>query len=65
VSSVHPTGAPTSLEFAERRVLLEVIEQNNGNMTQTAAQLRLSRNTLYRKLRRHGIPVGAGRFQRH
>jgi transcriptional regulator of acetoin/glycerol metabolism len=65
VSSAHPTGAPTSLEFAERRVLLEVIEQNNGNMTQTAAQLRLSRNTLYRKLRRHGIPVGAGRFQRH
>src|SRR5450631_3576387 len=65
VSSAHPSGAPTSLQFAERQALLEVIEQNNWNMTQTALQLGLSRNTLYRKLKRHGIPVGAGRFQRH
>jgi transcriptional regulator of acetoin/glycerol metabolism len=65
VSSAHPSGAPTSLQFAERQALLEVIEQNNWNMTQTALQLGLSRNTLYRKLKRHGIPAGAWRFSRH
>jgi transcriptional regulator of acetoin/glycerol metabolism len=31
-------------------------------VTQAAAELKVSRNTLYRKLRRHGIAVGEGRF---
>ena len=43
------------LDEAERAVLLRTLEQKRWHMTQVAAQLGVSRNTLYRKLRRHGI----------
>lgn len=48
-SSEHP------LEDAERLALLNALEQQRWHMTQTAQQLGVSRNTLYRKLRKHGI----------
>jgi transcriptional regulator of acetoin/glycerol metabolism len=48
--------APNPLQVAERAALLAVIEQQRGNMTRVAAQLGMSRNTLYRRLKRHGIP---------
>lgn len=51
-----------ALAQAERQALLETIERLHGNMTQVAAQLGLSRNTLYRKLKRHGIAVGIRRL---
>ena len=47
--SEHP------LEDAEKLALLVALEQHRWHMTQTAEQLGVSRNTLYRKLRRHGI----------
>ncbi|MEG1040861.1 MAG: sigma-54-dependent Fis family transcriptional regulator, partial [Pseudomonas sp.] len=40
---------------AERSALLGVLEQHRWHMTHVAAQLGVSRNTLYRKLRKHGI----------
>ncbi|WP_028007028.1 sigma-54-dependent Fis family transcriptional regulator [Solimonas flava] len=43
------------LERAEREALLRAIATNRGNMTHTARQLCMSRNTLYRKLKSHGI----------
>ena len=46
-----------SLENAEREVLLGVIAQHRWNMSQVAAQLGISRNTLYRKIKRHGIVI--------
>jgi sigma-54 dependent transcriptional regulator, acetoin dehydrogenase operon transcriptional activator AcoR len=49
--------AAGSLEDAERRVLLEVMEQQRWNMSQAAAELGISRNTLYRKIKRHGIVI--------
>jgi len=49
-------AAPNPLQVAERAALLAVIEQQRGNMTRVAAQLGMSRNTLYRRLKRHGIP---------
>ncbi|PAW52867.1 sigma-54-dependent Fis family transcriptional regulator [Pseudomonas moraviensis] len=49
VESEHP------LEDAERLALLNALEQARWHMTQTAQQLGVSRNTLYRKLRKHGI----------
>jgi transcriptional regulator of acetoin/glycerol metabolism len=49
VSSEHP------LEDAERLALLNALEQTRWHMTHTAEQLGVSRNTLYRKLRKHGI----------
>jgi transcriptional regulator of acetoin/glycerol metabolism len=48
-SSEHP------LDDAERLALLNVLEQTRWHMTNTAEQLGVSRNTLYRKLRKHGI----------
>jgi transcriptional regulator of acetoin/glycerol metabolism len=47
--SEHP------LDDAERLALLSVLEQTRWHMTHTAEQLGVSRNTLYRKLRKHGI----------
>jgi transcriptional regulator of acetoin/glycerol metabolism len=48
---------PNPLRAAERAALLRVIEDCHGNMTRTAAQLGMSRNTLYRRMKRHGIPL--------
>lgn len=47
------------LDDAERVALLQTLEQKRWHMTQVAAQLGVSRNTLYRKLRKHGIARGA------
>lgn len=47
--SEHP------LDDAERTALLTVLEDKRWHMTQTAEQLGVSRNTLYRKLRKHGL----------
>jgi transcriptional regulator of acetoin/glycerol metabolism len=46
-----------SLEGAERAALLHVIEKNDWVMSHVATQLGISRNTLYRKIKRHGIPL--------
>ena len=46
-----------SFESAERKVLLQAIEQNRWVMSRVAARLGISRNTLYRKLRLHRIPI--------
>jgi transcriptional regulator of acetoin/glycerol metabolism len=46
-----------SLEQAEREALLRVIDKNDWVMSHVATQLGISRNTLYRKIKRHGIPL--------
>lgn len=43
------------LEEAERGALMEVLELQRWHMTRVAEHLGISRNTLYRKLRKHGI----------
>ncbi|MFL1418697.1 sigma-54-dependent Fis family transcriptional regulator [Pseudomonas fildesensis] len=53
VTEAKPVESP--LEDAERLALLTALEQQRWHMTHTAEQLGVSRNTLYRKLRRHGI----------
>lgn len=45
------------LEDAERLALLATLEQQRWHMTLAAEQLGVSRNTLYRKLRKHGIAL--------
>ncbi|WP_130930888.1 sigma-54-dependent Fis family transcriptional regulator [Pseudomonas sp. Sample_24] len=47
------------LEDAERLALLNALEQTRWHMTHTAEHLGVSRNTLYRKLRKHGIARSA------
>jgi transcriptional regulator of acetoin/glycerol metabolism len=48
------------LQVAERAALLSVIEDCHGNMTRVAMQLGMSRNTLYRRIKRHRIPLAHG-----
>lgn len=43
------------LEQLEREMLLSKIEECSGNMTRTAAELQISRSTLYRKLSKYKI----------
>jgi transcriptional regulator of acetoin/glycerol metabolism len=52
--------AANPLQVAERTALLGVIEDCRGNMTRVALQLGMSRNTLYRRIKRHGIPLAHG-----
>ncbi len=52
---------PASLARAEYTALLQAIEQNHWVMSRVAAQLRISRNTLYRKIKAHGIQIARGR----
>jgi sigma-54 dependent transcriptional regulator, acetoin dehydrogenase operon transcriptional activator AcoR len=49
------TTPPNRLVAAECDALVEAIRNNRGNMCRAAKQLGISRNTLYRKLKRHGI----------
>lgn len=51
----HAHKDPATLEEAERDALLAVLEEKRWHMTHVAEHLGISRNTLYRKLRKHGI----------
>ncbi|WP_425478428.1 sigma-54-dependent Fis family transcriptional regulator [Xanthomonas hyacinthi] len=44
-----------ALEQAERLVLQQQLERHRWNVSRTADALGISRNTLYRKLRKHGL----------
>ncbi|WP_425929694.1 sigma-54-dependent Fis family transcriptional regulator [Pseudomonas sp. NyZ201] len=60
VVPVAPVDNPAHpLHDAECQALLAVLEEKRWHMTQVAAQLGISRNTLYRKLRKHGLSKGA------
>jgi sigma-54 dependent transcriptional regulator, acetoin dehydrogenase operon transcriptional activator AcoR len=55
---VEECAAPVGcnrLQAAERAALVRAIEELHGNMSRVAAELGVSRNTLYRKIKRHGI----------
>ena len=47
----------TPLDMAEHATLLHELERNRWNITHTADSLGVSRNTLYRKIRKHQISV--------
>lgn len=50
------SGEGTSiLESAERDIIIRLLSQLNGNLSQVAAYLKIDRSTLYRKLKRHNI----------
>jgi PAS domain S-box-containing protein len=47
--------APTSLAETEKRLIRRVLKEANGNKHEAARRLRVSRSTLYSKIRRYGI----------
>lgn len=61
ISAVSESSSPVNpLKAAERAALVRVIAECHGNMTRVAAQLGMSRNTLYRRMKRHSIPLAHG-----
>jgi transcriptional regulator of acetoin/glycerol metabolism len=64
ISAVGESSSPVNpvnpLKAAERAALVRVIAECHGNMTRVAAQLGMSRNTLYRRMKRHSIPLAHG-----
>jgi len=50
-------ASDNALARAEQETLLKVIRANQGNLVHTAMQLGISRNALYRRLKRHGITI--------
>ena len=54
--SCEPAAPPRNrLQAAERAALLRAMEELHGNMSRVAVELGVSRNTLYRKIKRHGL----------
>lgn len=54
-------SAGSPLACAERQTLLAVLERHRWNITSTAQFLGVSRNTIYRKMKKHGIEFSSGR----
>ncbi|MET0314970.1 MAG: sigma-54-dependent Fis family transcriptional regulator [Hansschlegelia sp.] len=50
-----------AVALAEKRVIEEALEANEGDVTKSAHTLAISRATLYRKLRQHGLDPRAQR----
>ncbi|MDR0995570.1 MAG: sigma-54 dependent transcriptional regulator [Tannerella sp.] len=53
----RPTSqkTPSTLEEMEQRMIEQAMEKCKGNLSQVAAQLGISRQTLYNKLKRYGL----------
>lgn len=56
--------ARISLSENERGLILQALEESNWNKHDAARRLRLSRSTLYSKIRRYGLAKGAGQVNR-
>jgi len=56
-SMLDDGGSANPLQAAERAALIREIEARHWNMTAVARALGFSRNTLYRKLHQHQIPI--------
>ncbi|MCU7855248.1 MAG: sigma-54-dependent Fis family transcriptional regulator, partial [Candidatus Thiodiazotropha sp. (ex Lucinoma borealis)] len=54
-SADNPGSTFNSLAIAERDVLLSELEDMHWNVSRVAKKLTLSRNTLYRRMKRYGI----------
>jgi transcriptional regulator with PAS, ATPase and Fis domain len=60
VSDAQPPATPKPGSPEERATLLATLDRMGENITSTADALRVSRVTLYRMLRRHGIVLKRG-----
>ena len=54
-NETHATRPSNPLDIAERDAVLRELESVHWNVTRVASKLNLSRNTLYRKMKRFGI----------
>ncbi len=54
-SMVESQGEPETIEAMERKMILKALEKNAGNLSNSAIQLGITRQTLYNKLKKYGI----------
>jgi transcriptional regulator of acetoin/glycerol metabolism len=54
---IYEAGDRDLLEAAERSALLHALENKRWNIAKVARSLNMSRNTLYRKIKRLGIKM--------
>lgn len=54
-SASDASGECDTLRGRERELIIEALEENNGNMRATAARLGIARSALYKKIQRFGI----------
>jgi transcriptional regulator of acetoin/glycerol metabolism len=50
-----PFFKATTLEEMEKKFILQSLKDNQGNVTQTARTLGLTRTALYRRLNKYGL----------
>jgi transcriptional regulator of acetoin/glycerol metabolism len=51
----QPTKQPFSLEDHEKNLIIKILEETNWNKHQTAKRLKITRSTLYGKIKRFGL----------
>ncbi len=51
----EPAAQPTTLDGMERQLIAKTIDDCQGNLSQVAAQLGISRQTLYNKIKKYGL----------
>ena len=59
----HPTTLQALIDAAERRFIVRALEETGGSRKRAAAQLGISRSTLFNKMRKHDLlakPDGNG-----
>ncbi|MBP3519477.1 MAG: response regulator [Parabacteroides sp.] len=55
IEKTASASRPVTLEEMEKRFIGEVLREKNGNLTLSAQQLDISRQTLYNKMRKYGL----------
>lgn len=58
VAAVESAASQTPLDDAECTAIQQTLARNHGNVSRAASDLGVSRNTLYRKLHKHGLVKG-------
>ena len=65
ISSPNIAARSISWEEFQRKYVLEVLERNNGNRTQTARDLGVDPRTIFRYLEREHNPMPSGASSGH
>ncbi|MBF0105753.1 MAG: sigma-54-dependent Fis family transcriptional regulator [Deltaproteobacteria bacterium] len=53
-------AAPVDLREIEKRALISTLEKTGGNIARAAAILKISRDTIYRRLKKYGVKLKKG-----
>lgn len=57
IGSNEPPPAPPTLEEVERQAIIDALRRNNYNQSLAADELGITRQSLYRRIAKYGIPI--------